>query len=336
MNLVANSDESNRIEPIDGEILSTSGRVKILDIDIPPYPKLLHVTRIDKKMIVQRKINGYNVRLAFVPKLDNFIAVLRGGYVCAKTTVPLRRHFSEIFMKFFLENPKKILCIEVLGRKSLANQHSDYFEENYGFGDIGYFVFDIMDTEKDERDRFFAFSDVESACKKYNLNLIPNEGVFENLDDLNKYMQKLPDVFEGVVVKSLDGRDIMKYRFDDRLDLFGDKVPEKEERIIPPEERIVAHFFQGYEEKELGLESGISPEEVSLYNKKIDAAKDIILRDKTKIGEESNKLTLFLLETIQKHGKFEQEMLLKLEKMFKSKISGEVGKILRLEKRAKA
>lgn len=336
MNLVVNSDESNRMEPIEGEILSTNGRVKLLEIDVPPYPKLLHVTRIDKKMIVQKKINGYNVRLVFVPKLDNFIAVLRGGYVCAKTTSPLRRHFSELFMKFFLENPKKILCLEVLGRKSLANQYSDYFEENYGFGEIGYFVFDIMDTEKDERDRFFAFSDVERTCKKYNLNLIPSEGVFENLDDLNKHMQKLPDVFEGVVVKSLDGKDIMKYRFDDRPDLFRDKVPEKEERIIPPEERIVAHFFQGYEEQELGLESGISQEEVSLYNKKIDAMRDVILNDKTKIGEESNKLTKYLLEKIQEHGAFEPEMLQRLEKMFKSKISGEVGKILRLDKKAKS
>ncbi len=336
MNLVVNSDESNRMEPIEGEILSTNGRVKLLDIDIPPYPKLLHMTSIDKKMIVQKKINGYNVRLVFVPMLDNFIAVLRGGYVCAKTTSPLRRHFSEIFIKFFRENPKNILCIEVLGRKSLANQHSDYFEENYGFGEIGYFLFDIMDTEKDERDRFFAFSDVERTCKKYNLNLIPTEGVFENLEDLHKHMQKLPDIFEGVVVKSLDGREIMKYRFDDRQDLFKDKIPQKKERIIPPEERIVAHFFQGYEEQELGLASGISQEDMSEYNKKIDAAKDIILKDKTKIGEESNKLTQYLLETIQEHGTFEQEMLPKLEKLFKSKISGEVGKILRIGKRANA
>lgn len=334
MNLVVNSGELSKMEPIDGEILSTNGRVKLLGIEIPPYPKLLHMQSLDKKMMAQYKINGYNIRVAFVPKLDNFVAVLRGGYVCAKTTVLLRNHFSEQFMKFFCDHPKKILCLEVLGQKSLANLHSDYYEKNYGFGDTGYFVFDIMDTEKDEGERFFAFGELEKTCKKYGLRLIPVVGVFENIEELHKRMHEMLNVFEGVVVKSLDGRENMKYRFDDRADLFKYKIPEKEARIISPEEKIVAHFFQGYEEQELGLESGIFQEEMTKYNKKIDVMKDIILNDKTKISEQSNQIARFLLQTIQKHGKFDKETLKKIEKHFRSKISGEVGKVLRLEKMA--
>ncbi len=332
MNLIVNSD-GYRIGGIDGEILSTNGRVKILDVEIPPYPKLLHLPKIEGKMIAQVKIHGYNVRLSYIPKLENFIAVLRGGYVCAKTTFLLREHFSDLFMKFFKENPKKILCIEVVGRKSLANVHSDYFKEKYDFDEIGYFVFDIMDLEKSEGDRFLGFEDLEGMCKKYNLGIIPVEGVFEDINDLNNAMQKIPDVFEGVVVKSLDGREIMKYRFDDKPDLFGDKIPKREKRIMPPEESILAHFFQGYEEQELGLESGIFPEEMNDYGKRIDGMKDVILKDKSKIGEESDKIVDFLMDTIKTHGRFDDDILKKIEKLFKNKIGGEVGKILRLERR---
>ncbi len=332
MNLVVNSNGC-KIEDIDGEIMSTNGRVKIFGNDIPPYPKLLHLSNIDKKMIAQNKINGYNVRLAFIPELNSFIAVLRGGYVCAKTTFFLRKHFSGLFMKFFEENKKKILCLEVVGRKSLANLHSEYFEREYGFCEIGYFVFDIMDLERGEEKRFLPFGELEKICKKYNLGMIHVVGVFENIGQINSAMQSLPDVFEGMVLKSMDGGEILKYKFEDRPDLFPERIRKREVREIPPEERIVAHFFQGYEERELGLESGISQEEMDKYGKMVDEMRNIILKDKTKTGEESGKIANFLLECIKKHGKFDGETLKKMEKLFRNKVGGEVGKILKFEKR---
>lgn len=332
MNLVVNSNEY-KIDDIEGEILSVGGRVKILGCDIPPYPKLLHLSNIDKKMIAQNKINGYNVRLAFIPGLNGFVAILRGGYVCAKTTFLLRKHFSGLFMKFFEENRKKILCLEVVGRKSLANLHSEYFDKEYGFGEIGYFVFDIMDLERGEEKRFLPFGELEKICKKYSLNMVPVAGVFENIGQINSAMQSLPDAFEGIVLKSPDGCEILKYKFEDRPDLFPERIRKREVRDIPPEERIVAHFFQGYEERELGLESGISQDEMDKYGKMVDEMRNIILKDKTKTGEESCRISDFLLESIKKHGKFDGETLKKIEKLFRNKVGGEVGKILKMEKR---
>ena len=330
MDLVVNSSEEYKIESIEGEILSTTGRVRLLGIEIPPYPKLLHLSTLNKKMIAQRKINGYNVRLTYISKLNNFIAILRGGYVCAKTTFMLRKHFSELFMNFFMENPKKILCTEALGKKSFANLHINYYKEHYGFEDIGYFVFDIMDMEVPEDKRFIPFEEVEKICKKYNLEVIPIIGIFESIEELNKKLQEISSVFEGAVVKSLDGREIMKYRFDNRPDLFADKIPKREKREKPSEEIIVAHFFQGYEEAELGLDSGVTQEEMNKYQQMLDEMKKVIMKDKSKIGEESDKIVDFLMKSINEHGTFEEELLKKIEKLFRKKVGSQVGKILRM------
>ena len=333
MNLIVNPTEEFKIGSIEGEILSTNGRVRLLGMEILPYPKLLHASSIDKKMVAQKKVNGYNVRLTYIPKLDNFIAVLRGGYVCAKTTFILRRHFSKLFMDFFMENPKKILCIEVVGKKSLANLHTDYYKEHYGFEDVGYFVFDIMNIEKPEDERFLSFEQLEKICKKYTLQLIPVIGIFDSIEELNKKLQEVPSVFEGAVVKSLDGKEIFKYRFDDRPDLFADKIPKREEREKAQEEIIVAHFFQGYGEAELGLDSGIMQEEMEKYQNMLDEMKEIITKDKSKIGEQSDKIAGFLVKTINEHGVFEEDLLKKIEKLFKQKIGTQVGKILRMERK---
>jgi len=333
MNLVVNPNEDLKAGSIEGEILSTNGRVKLLGLEIPPYPKILHLDSLNEKMIAQKKVNGYNVRLTYIPQLENFIAVLRGGYVCAKTTSLLRKHFSNIFMDFFKENQKKILCVEVFGKKSLANLHTDYYKENYGLEDAGYFVFDVMDTEKPEDERFLSFEKLGEVCKKYSLNLIPPIGIFDSIEELNKKLQNIPSVFEGAVVKSLDGRQIFKYRFDDRPDIFSDKLPKKEEREKSQEEVIVAHFFQGYEEREMGLDSGITQEEMEKYQKMLDEMKEIITKDKSKIGEQSDKIAAFLVKTLNGHGVFEDDLIKRVEKLFKQKIGAQVGKILKMEKR---
>ncbi|PIW41120.1 MAG: hypothetical protein COW21_03675, partial [Candidatus Aenigmarchaeota archaeon CG15_BIG_FIL_POST_REV_8_21_14_020_37_27] len=333
MNLIVNSKEEFKIELIEGEILSTNGRVKMMGMEIPPYPKLLHLSTLNKKMIAQKKINGYNVRLTYLPKLNNFIAVLRGGYVCAKTTFMLRKHFSDLFMNFFKENQRKILCMEVLGKKSLANLHTDYYKEQYGFEDVGYFIFDIMDMEKPEDERFIPFERVEKICKKYNLQLIPTIGVFDGMEDLNKKLQEIPSVFEGAVVKSLDGREIMKYRFDSRPEIFINKIPTREKRQKPPEEIVVTHFFQGYEEAELGLDSGITQEEMDKYQQMLDEMGKVIAKNKSKISEQSDKIVAFLMKSINEHGTFEEDMLKEIEKLFKQKIGYQVGRFLRMKDR---
>jgi hypothetical protein len=315
MNLVVNSTQECKIPPIEGKILSTAGRVEIFDIQIPPYPKLIHLSTLDTEMIAQKKINGYNVRLVYIPKLSNFLAVLRGGFICAKTTFMLRQNYSKLFMNFFKDYPKNVLVMEVLGRKSLANIHINYYKKSYGFEDIGYFVFDIMDLRKPEGERFLPFSKVKSICEKYKLQLVPTIGTFKDMDALNKAMNDLPIVFEGAVVKSLDGKTIMKYRFDTRPDLFKGKIPEKKKAKRSPEEIIVAHFFQGYGEPELGLKEGISVEEMEEYQKLLEESSQQIKVNIEKVVE-------FIMDCITQKGTFDNELNKKIKKLVLKKVIG--------------
>ena len=45
------------------KILSTSGRVNVGELEIPPYPKILHLNKLEMPMYAQRKINGFNLRI---------------------------------------------------------------------------------------------------------------------------------------------------------------------------------------------------------------------------------------------------------------------------------
>ncbi|MHA1325534.1 MAG: RNA ligase family protein [Candidatus Helarchaeota archaeon] len=329
MNLVTNSSEKYQLSPIEGEILSVNGRTRILDIEIPPYPKLLHLSTLNQEMLAQKKVNGYNVRLAFSPNLNHFIAILRGGYVCAKTTIMLRRKFASPFLTFFQDHPHKVLVMEVLGRKSLANLHVDFYKEKYRIEDIGYFVFDIMDLERAEKDRFLSYEDVKHLCNSYNLQLIPTIGIISNLAELIQRLQDISPVFEGAVVKSLDGKERWKYRFDQNPALFAEKLPKKPKKESSPAAIIVQHFFQGYGEPQLGLASGISPSELTEYHRQLDEATAIIANDFSKIGMQSNHLTTFLMDLLKKHGTFDKDRLHAIEKLIKKRVANLISKILR-------
>ncbi len=329
MNLVTNLSGRYRLEPIEGKILSINGRVRVLNTEIPPYPKLLHLVKLNQEMLAQNKVNGYNVRLAFIPELNNFVAILRGGYICAKTTLLLREAYASLFLTFFKDHPSKVLVMEVLGKKSLANIHVDYYKENYGFEDIGFFIFDIMDLEKPEKDRFLSTQEVKRYCEAYNFPLIPDVGIVQTITELNQRLQKLPPVFEGAVLKTLDGKERWKYRFDQHPELFPDKIPKKEKRVSSPASIIVSHFFQGYGEPQLGLASGISQVELNAYQQKLDDAKALIAQDRSQVGAQSNSLVAFLMDLITSHGTFDQDQLQAIKKIIKKRVASNISKILR-------
>ncbi|MHA1278372.1 MAG: RNA ligase family protein [Candidatus Helarchaeota archaeon] len=329
MNLVNNPSKNYLLAPIEGEILSTNGRVKVLDLVIPPYPKLLHLSNLTTPMLAQLKVNGYNVRVAYIPELSNFVALLRGGYICAKTTHVLRKEFSPIFLKFFEDHPQKILVMEVLGKDTLANLHVDYYKQTYDFKSVGYFVFDIMDLKRPDSERFLPFKDVKYLCETYNLQLIPLLGTFERLDALDEKLREVSPVFEGVVMKSFDGKERLKYRFDQKPELFADKLPKKKEKKVSPEQVIVDHFFQGYGEPELGLNSGISQEEMEQYQQRLDSLKATLEKDPSKIGEGTQEILRFLIELIRIHGVFDENRLSAIKKTLKKQVGSKIGKILK-------
>ena len=300
------------------KILSTGGRAEINGIVIPPYPKMLHAVQFEEEMLGQIKVNGYNLRL--VKSSDELIPILRGGAVDKKTKELIEEHLAGEFTSFFKENPKKVLCMEIIGRKTMAVYK--------GEKDMDYFVFDIMDLERGEDERFLPFTEVEELCKKHRLNLIPLLGKFDSFDELNDKLLDVEPIYEGVVLKSLDGKRFLKYKWEDNPELFRDKVPVHEKRVYveSDEAKIVGHFFQGYEEKELGLEAGLTPDELQEYEKLVEGLSDV---ERSKIGEQVSKIAAFLMEKILQRGKFDEDMQKKIEKEFKSKVGKEVGKLIK-------
>lgn len=306
---------------IESKVLSSNGRALVKDLIIPPYPEMLHALGLEEEMVAQLKVNGYNVRLI---KVDNLlIPLLRGGALDKKTFELIQSHLAQEFDSFFEENPKKVLCLEIIGKKTMANHKGDK--------DIDYFIFDIMDLEKEEEERFLPFSQVSGLCQKHRLNLIGSLGQFNSFPDLNKKLLIIPPIYEGVVLKSLDGKRIVKYKWEDNSELFKAKIPPKEEKtfVESEEARTVAHFFQGYGEKELGLEKGLTQEELKEYERLVERL-GFVERDK--LGEEVNQIVSFLMEKIKEKGAFSEEMKKKIEKEFKVKVGKEVGKLLRRTK----
>ncbi len=223
---------------MESKVLSVGGRAEIAGVVVPPYPEMLHLTELEEPMVAQIKVNGFNVRVFSIGK--EWTCVLRGGAFDKNTYGLLKEHFDKVFVDFFKDQPKKVLCIEIIGKKTIANYKGDK--------DIDFFVFDIMDLEKPEDERFLPSEKVSELCKKYGFQMVETVGTFDKKENLEKEMLKINPIFEGVVLKSTDGKTIMKYKFEDNPELFKEKIHERPKKvhIEKPESRIVGHFFQGY------------------------------------------------------------------------------------------
>ncbi len=99
------------------------------------HPGILSHFSSCKKVAVEEKMNGYNVRVALI---DGEIAGLtRGGFVCPYTTEKARELVGR---DFFLQHPDLVLCGEMVGPDSPYVPKSIYDIESLEF-----FVFDIRE-----------------------------------------------------------------------------------------------------------------------------------------------------------------------------------------------
>jgi len=174
------------------------------------------------------------------------------------------------------------------------------------------------------------FEEKQKLCNKYGLQEIPVLDIYKKgeFKKMVEDVRKLDAVYEGVVLKTLDEREIYKFRFDANRDLYPEReIKDKRKFLVEPDEkRIVGHFMQGYEEKELGLESGISKEEFDQYQDMLENISKTITREN--VGEKVKEIVDFLMNTIKKHGSFEEEMLQKIEKSFRSMMGKKVARFV--------
>jgi len=297
------------------EIISSLGRVKVGDTIIPPYPKLLHLVKLEEPMFAQQKINGYNVRVAKVDK--DWVAFLRGGLIDEKTNNLIRENIGKKLERFFRVYPNLVLVMEVVGKNTMSNYKGDK--------DFDYFVFDIMNLRRPEKTRFLNAEVVENLCKTFDLNFIGNIGLFSNLKKLKKEMKKLPEYCEGVVLKSVDGNKILKYKWEDCPEEFKDRIKKVIKKVPKsrPENVILDHVLQGYAEPELGLKAGFTDKEFKEY---LDLVERACIGTREDISKKTARVVNWFMERLKVKGDFDSEMLKKLEKAVKKRIGQEIGK----------
>ncbi len=326
--------------------LTGTGTVLLMDGDeeviISSYPRL-EAPKIENDIpilaedyVVEYKIDGYNVRLVYLKSIDNFVALLRGGFICAQTTTILREAFGSELMNFFKNYPDIVLCMEVIGKKSVNAINYEFNEERWGFGNVGYFIFDAFD--KGRAGKWYD-ADFIDNLKSMNLSTIPRVGILNNGEILAEKMEDIDNHFDGVVIKSAkqrDGEHIYKLRWEYFIKKFQNKIKIKDKsgnRSERPEVKILDHFMQGYPEPELGLNEGISPAELEEFENKIKILENVVQNEKALVGKTVGEISDWLIKILVDKGNFDEDMQKKLLKGVRNRLGGFVGRSMSKESR---
>ncbi|MCS7118550.1 MAG: RNA ligase [Archaeoglobaceae archaeon] len=155
----------------------------------------------NRKIAIEEKMNGYNVRIVKIGK--KLYAITRGGLICPYTTEKVREKLDE---GFFHEYPDFMLCCEAVGKAS------PYVTDYYGIEGLEFFLFDIrecrsnvpMSIEKKEKiAKKFGLKTAEILKKCFSTEIEEIKNVIKNLDERGR---------EGVVFKDIEMKiDPLKY-----------------------------------------------------------------------------------------------------------------------------
>jgi putative ATP-dependent DNA ligase len=97
------------------------------------YPALIKHFSSLRKVAVEEKMNGYNVRVALIK--DQIVAMTRGGFICPYTT---QKANDLLTQDFFRDHPDLVLCGEMVG------PDSPYVPKTfYNIRSLDFFVFDV-------------------------------------------------------------------------------------------------------------------------------------------------------------------------------------------------
>lgn len=153
-------------------------------------------------VLVEEKLNGFNVRIAHV---DEPLAFTRSGFICPYTTARAREQLP--LATYFEDYPDTVLCAELIGPESPYTT-CDYEDiETNAFR-----VFDIRDRESGEP---LPVTQRRDRCEEYGFPLPRSFGHYE----LKAAVDRVRDAIaaldaagrEGVVIKSADGEKMIKY-----------------------------------------------------------------------------------------------------------------------------
>ena len=180
----------------DEDPLVVAGYPHIARIALPSIALPRHF--IDK-VVVEEKMDGYNVRVVFYA--GKLFAITRGGLVCPYTTQRIGLLYGNEIREFYREyDPYKyFLAGEVVGKEN------PYVRKEYPEAPrFGYFIFDVF---REIKPAPLALRD--EVVEKYKLNSVRVMGVIDK-DDLNSFWRFLEQLDkegrEGVVLKDPEYR----------------------------------------------------------------------------------------------------------------------------------
>lgn len=161
-------------------------------------------THFNKKVAVEEKMNGYNVRIALIN--GKIIAFTRGGYICPYTT----KIAPEIMdMKdFFEDHPDLVICGEMVGTENPYVTH--HYRE---IGKLGFRIFDLRSKNTNEP---LTLDKKLEILEFYGLIPVNLLGIF----DVDEASERIMDIVnqlgssnrEGVVLKDPEMKiDPLKY-----------------------------------------------------------------------------------------------------------------------------
>jgi putative ATP-dependent DNA ligase len=159
--------------------------------------------QFDGPVTVEEKLNGYNVRVARID--GDLLAFTRRGYICPYTTAALEATLEAT--AFFEDHPGRMLCGEFVGPENPYTTH-DYAEVD----SARFYVFDVRDRATGEP---LGPERRRAVCAEYELDAVPHFGTFDPAEAAAAIHDVLADLDargrEGVVLKSADGRQALKY-----------------------------------------------------------------------------------------------------------------------------
>ncbi|PWB50703.1 MAG: RNA ligase [Candidatus Methanoperedenaceae archaeon] len=156
------------------------------------YPALLKHFSSCRKVAVEEKMNGYNVRVALIG--DKVVALTRGGFICPYTTEKVNYLLRR---DFFHDHPDLVLCGEMVG------PDSPYVPKTfYNIESLDFFTFDVRKINSGAP---MSVMERRKLMDEYGIRSVHLYGEFE----VGKAHEAITDIIksfgntlrEGVVIK---------------------------------------------------------------------------------------------------------------------------------------
>jgi putative ATP-dependent DNA ligase len=158
----------------------------------------------DETVVVEEKLDGFNVRIADVGAADP-LAFTRGGYVCPYTTDRVRALLD--LDAFFADHPGKMLCAELIGPETPYTTHDYDDVDSHAVR-----VFGIRDRETGTP---MPAAERRDSCAEYGFpqpRLFGRDAPAAAADIVRDAVADLDAAGrEGVVLKAADGEPRVKY-----------------------------------------------------------------------------------------------------------------------------